>query len=127
MFTVLVIDDTKSVHAFIRSLVGKTPEIQLKGAMNGAEALELLQKGEAYDLILLDWEMPILNGPDTLTKIKEMGVSTPVVMMTTKNSAKDIQTMLEAGVAEYMMKPFTSDILFEKIAFVTGREFTNAA
>jgi DNA-binding response OmpR family regulator len=45
-------------------------------------------------------------------------VSPPVMMMTTKNLPEDIQKMLDMGVSEYLMKPFTSDILFEKISFV---------
>lgn len=48
-------------------------------------------------------------------------------MMTTKNSAEDIQTMLNLGVSEYLLKPFTAEILFQKITFVTGQELPYAA
>lgn len=127
MFKVLVVDDTKSVHAFIKSLLGRIEGVALRPAMNGAEAVEIIKQGEEFDLVLLDWEMPIMNGPETLGRLKSLNVTYPVIMMTTKNSPSDIQAMLEAGAAEYIMKPFTVDILFEKISFVTGKELSNAA
>lgn len=123
MFEVLIIDDTKSVQAFVKSMLAKAKEISVQSAFNGAEAVEIFKKGTKFDLIFLDWEMPILNGPETFKTLRQMGVSTPVIMMTTKNASEDIQLMLEAGVSEYLMKPFTIDILFEKIEFVTGKEF----
>ncbi|MGZ3768342.1 MAG: response regulator transcription factor [Bdellovibrio sp.] len=127
MFKILIIDDTKSVHAFVKVLLQKCPSIKTTSVFNGAEALESLKKDGSYDLIFLDWEMPILNGPDTLKKMKEMALNVPVVMMTTKNSPDDIQKMLLLGAAEYLMKPFTADIIFEKISLVTGKVFEYAA
>jgi two-component system chemotaxis response regulator CheY len=123
MFEVLIIDDTKSVQAFVKAILAKAKEINVQSAFDGTEAVEIIRQGRKFDLIFLDWEMPILNGPETFKTLRQMGVETPVIMMTTKNSSEDIQMMLEAGVAEYMMKPFTTDILFEKIEFVTGKEF----
>ena len=120
MFEMLVVDDTKSVHAFLKSILAKAEGIHVTDVMNGAEAVELLKAKKHFDLILLDWEMPVLNGPDTFDQFKAMDVRTPVIMMTTKNSPDDIASMLTAGVSEYMMKPFTVDILFEKIEFATG-------
>ena len=123
MFEVLVVDDTRSVHAFVRSLLAKAADIQVTSAYNGKEAVELLKGGKKFDLIFLDWEMPELNGPDTFQEMKGLGCTIPIVMMTTKNSPADIQRMLEQGVAEYLMKPFTIDILFEKLSFASGRNF----
>lgn len=127
MFRVLIIDDTKAVHAFVKSLLGKANELAISSVYNGNEALETLYKNKSFDLILLDWEMPILNGPETLKKIKIIAAEIPVIMMTTKNKPEDIQTMMESGASEYLMKPFTIDILFEKIEFATGKVFKYAA
>jgi len=123
MFEILVIDDTKSVQAFVKSLLGKVKEIHITSAMNGAEAMELIKKGEKFDLVFLDWEMPIMNGPETFQAMKDSHFVTPVIMMTTKNTSEDIEKMLMMGVSEYLMKPFTIDIIFEKIEFVTGKVF----
>ncbi len=127
MFNILIIDDTKSVHAFMKSILSKSPDIHTFGVFDGKQALEHLKSEKNYDLILLDWEMPVLNGPSTFQAFVEAGIKIPTMMMTTKNNPEDIQKMLEMGVAEYLMKPFTIDILFAKIESVTGKSFTNAA
>ena len=59
--------------------------------------------------------------------LKEMGITIPTLMMTTKNKPEDIEKMIGLGVAEYLMKPFTIDILFDKIEFVSGKAFPYAA
>jgi two-component system chemotaxis response regulator CheY len=123
----LIVDDTKSIHSFVRVLLAKVPGLELESVFNGEEALQRLAAGERYDLVLLDWEMPVLNGPGTLAKIAAMGYSVPVVMMTTKNAPDEIAQMLKLGATEYLMKPFTADILFEKLSLVTGRDFSYAA
>ena len=127
MYSILLVDDLKSVHSFVKSLLGKTVGIQTTSVFNGREALSLLKEGKSFDLILLDWEMPELNGPETLREMIDFGVKTPVVMMTTKNDPADIQRMIELGAAEYLMKPFTVDILFDKIEMASGKAFTYAA
>ena len=127
MFKILIIDDTKSVHAFVKNLLSKSKEIETVSVFNGAEGVELLKKDTSFDLIFLDWEMPVLTGPETFQKMKEMNIKIPTIMMTTKNAPEDIAKMLGMGVSEYLMKPFTIDILFEKIEFVSGRAFPYAA
>ena len=127
MFKILMVDDTKSVHAFVKSLLSKSPEIEVTSVYNGKEAVDLLATRPKFDLILLDWEMPVMTGPEAFANFKKMQIVIPTVMVTTKNSAEDISKMLEMGVSEYLMKPFTIDILFEKIEFVTGRSFSYAA
>ncbi len=126
MFRILIVDDTKSVHAFVKHLLSKNREIKTESVFNGSEALVFLKKDSAFDAILLDWEMPLLNGPETLQALKRHGISIPVVMMTTKNSLTDIQTAMALGASEYIMKPFTEDILIEKLSLVTRKDFTNA-
>ena len=127
MLKILIVDDTKSVHAFVKSLLSKASGIEVSSVFNGAEAVELLKNNSSFDLILLDWEMPILNGPDTFASFKSLGFQIPTIMMTTKNKPEDIERMLLMGVSEYLMKPFTIDILFEKIEFVTGLGISYAA
>ncbi|MBU6153808.1 MAG: response regulator [Bdellovibrionales bacterium] len=127
MFKVLIVDDTKSVHAFVKNLLLKSKEVEVTSVHNGAEAVELLKENDQFDLILLDWEMPVLNGPETFLAIKGMGLRIPTIMMTTKNDPEDIQKMFSAGIDEYLMKPFTIDILFQKMEWVSGKAFSYAA
>jgi two-component system chemotaxis response regulator CheY len=121
MFEILIIDDTRSVHAFLRSVLSPFTELTLTSVANGSEGLVTLQSGKSFDLILLDWEMPVMDGPTTFASLRANGCHTPVIMMTTKNEPDDISRMLRAGVNEYMMKPFTLDIILEKIEFATGK------
>jgi two-component system chemotaxis response regulator CheY len=120
---ILCVDDTKAVHAFIKSLFAGLSH-QLHGVFDGQQALDELAKGDfkGYDLVLLDWEMPVKNGLETMVEIRKKTESLPVIMVTSKNDMNDIAKMLEAGATEYIMKPFTKDILFEKIAQVLGQE-----
>lgn len=111
---ILVVDDSKAVHAFMDCcFVGDS--FALSHAYNGQEALDLFAADKKYDLVFLDWEMPILDGPSTLRAIKSKNLNMPVVMVTSKNKPEDIFLMLELGAIDYIMKPFTLDVITEKI------------
>jgi two-component system chemotaxis response regulator CheY len=126
VLNLLVVDDTRSVHAFLKALLAKAVGVRIVDVYNGLEAVDRFKAGESFDLVLLDWEMPELDGPGTLERMKRMGIAVPVIMMTTKNLPAEIGQMLEAGAADFMMKPFTADILMEKIESVTGKELSHA-
>lgn len=119
----LCVDDTKAVHAYIRAQFAGLPH-ELVGVFDGVQAIETLTKNQflGFDLVLLDWEMPNKNGLETLIEIRKSTSDLPIIMVTSKNDMNDIVKILEAGANEYVMKPFTKDILFEKIASVLGRE-----
>jgi two-component system chemotaxis response regulator CheY len=123
---ILVIDDTKAVHAFIKTISKSLLQLEYTSVFNGQEGLSEL-KNQSFDLILLDWEMPVMNGPETMEHLSRIPSRPPVIMMTTKNAPEDILFMMEKGASEYLMKPFTIDILVEKIESVTGRSIQNAA
>lgn len=127
MSRILIIDDTRAVHAFVKNLLAKSPGITTVSVFNGREAMELLTSDRTFDLIFLDWEMPILNGPDTFDQMILAKTNIPTIMMTTKNDPENIELMLGKGVAEYLIKPFTLDILFEKMEFACGKSFKYAA
>jgi len=127
MLNVLLVDDTKSVHIFMKALLAKSPGINIHSVYNGQQALEhIAQNPHFYNACFLDWEMPVLNGVETLREMQKMGLGFPVVMMTTKNNPEDIGLALSLGAAEYLMKPFTIDILFDKLETVTGSKLNYA-
>ncbi len=127
MIHLLIVDDTKTVHTYLRSLLREQAEFKITSAFHGQEGLDLLTVNSCdVDLILLDWEMPVLNGPLMFEQMKKRGIQIPVILMTTKNTPAEIGAMLEAGVAEYLMKPFTLDILLEKIEFVRQQVTSSA-
>jgi DNA-binding response OmpR family regulator len=112
---ILSVDDSKSIHAYLQQCLGPITE-KIEHVYNGVEAVERLRNDlDAFDLIILDWEMPLKDGPTTFKELKELGLKTPVMMLSSKSRPEDIMQMLEQGVAEYMMKPFTQDIVLDKI------------
>ena len=118
---VLSIDDSKAVHAFIDRSLSATA-YKILHALSAKEGLELLHnKKNEIAVILLDWEMPDKNGPELLAEIRKAGIALPVIMLTSKSDTSDIVKMLELGATEYVMKPFTPDILIEKIQNVLGQ------
>jgi two-component system chemotaxis response regulator CheY len=87
-------------------------------AANGREALEVIEAEKTtVPLILLDWDMPEMNGLDLLRRLRETPEfsSMVVVMVTAQNDLDHIGEALEAGANEYVMKPFTKDVLVGKL------------
>jgi len=120
MAKVLSIDDSRAVHAYLRDCFADS-NVELHHAYSGQEGLDILAKpGAIFDLVFLDWEMPGLTGPEVLVKIRAGGIQTPVIMVTSKNNTADIAEVLEKGAQEYVMKPFTDDILYAKVEDVIG-------
>lgn len=124
MKKLLLVDDTKTVHTYMKAVL-KGEGFEYEDAFNGQEALALLEKHK-FDLVLLDWEMPIMDGPTTLKKIVECYPDLPVIMVTTKNAFEDITAMLEVGAKDYLMKPFTKELLLEKMNGLEEGVFGNA-
>ena len=118
---ILVVDDSRAVHALIREFLKDTGFTQID-VFDGKQAIDLLAtpQGEDVGLVLLDWEMPVMNGPETLKIIRTQGKTLPVVVMTTKNKEEDIAFMFGEGADEYMMKPFTQDIFVSKLEEFLG-------
>jgi CheY-like chemotaxis protein len=110
----LCIDDSKAVHAFLHQCLEPFTQ-SVTDAFDGLEAVEILKKTQGFDLIFLDWEMPRLDGPGTFEEMKKMKINIPVLMLTSKNDPNDIVRMIEAGVSDYLLKPFTADIIESKI------------
>lgn len=121
MIRVLSIDDSRAVHAVLDGMM-KLISAEIVHAYDGVSGLDLLTKEKAtFDVILLDWEMPQWTGIETLKRIREAGIKTPVVMLTSKNAPEDLMLALDSGADEYLMKPFVEDVVFEKIESVLGR------
>lgn len=117
MAKALVVDDSRAV----RMILGKTLRelgYEVLDAANGREALEVIQPVKAeVTLVLADWNMPEINGLELLKKLRQDPelASLVIVMVTTETEVDQMVTALKAGANEYVMKPFTKDILVEKL------------
>ena len=119
---VLVVDDA----AFIRDLVRKTlrarfPGLEVEEAIHGRKAQQMLSKS-SFDLILCDWEMPEMSGIELLNWVrKEQQNSVPFVMVTSRGDKENVVEAIQAGVTDYIGKPFSSESLLTKVIKVMGK------
>lgn len=117
MSKVLVVDDSKTIRTIIRRiLIGLGYEVL--EAANGIEALTVLEPEKAsIKLVLADWNMPEMNGLELVKRLRQDPelASLKVMMVTTETEISQMASALEAGANEYIMKPFTKDILQEKL------------
>lgn len=89
-------------------------------ATDGLEALEHLRDAGGIDLALVDWNMPRMDGIRFVQAVRANRAydALPLMMVTTESDREHIVTALEAGANEYMMKPFTQDVLSQKLALL---------
>jgi two-component system chemotaxis response regulator CheY len=116
----LVVDDSRAVR-MILSRTLKELGFEVREAANGREALEVIEvEKTAVTLVLADWNMPEMNGLEMLKELRSRPElsSLVVVMVTTETNSDQMMAALEAGANEYIMKPFTRDILVEKLEMV---------
>jgi len=120
MTKALVVDDSRAVR-MILSRTLRELGYDVREAANGKEALELMAKEKStVKLVLSDWNMPEINGLELLKRLRQdPDLSTlVVVMVTTETELDQMSAALEAGANEYVMKPFTKEILLEKLQLV---------
>jgi DNA-binding response OmpR family regulator len=117
------VDDSRSVHAFLRDALSETGA-SLEHFYDGKAAVDAFsQEGcNVPDVLLLDWEMPVLAGIDALPLLKTRLPNTIILMATSKNSMSDIVDAIDKGASDYLMKPFTKGILIGKIEQHLGRK-----
>ncbi len=114
----LIVDDSRFVRGYLRGLLEKKG-IECEEAANGMAGLDCLHSRRNFDLVLLDWNMPLMNGLETLKQIRAEGfIYTKVLMVTTEAENDCIMRALEAGADEYLMKPFDDDALADKLAML---------
>jgi two-component system, chemotaxis family, chemotaxis protein CheY len=114
MKTCLIVDDSGIIRKVARRIL-ESLEFQILEAEDGAQALETCQRA-LPDAILLDWNMPKMDGYDFLRALRRLpgGERPKVVFCTTENDVAHIARALQAGANEYIMKPFDKDIVREK-------------
>ena len=120
MSKALVVDDSMAARMLLTKILNNLG-YEVREAANGREALEVIAaEKDTVSLILLDWNMPGINGLDLLKRLRDDPElsSVVVVMVSAESEIDQIAAALEAGANEYVMKPFTKDILVEKLQLV---------
>jgi len=112
--TCLLVDDSSTIRTIVRPMLINLG-CRVAEAADGRQALDACAK-ELPVVILLDWNMPVMNGLDFLKALRaSLGGDAPIVIFcTTENDISHITAAIEAGANEYIMKPFDQDILRSK-------------
>jgi len=114
----LIVDDSRFVREFLRGLLRKRG-IECAEAADGQAALDLIHGNPAFDLALVDWNMPVMGGLEMVRQLRADGFTGIKVLMVTTEAENDyIVRALNAGADEYLMKPFDDEALSEKLAMI---------
>ncbi|MGG0740730.1 response regulator [Niallia taxi] len=114
-YNVLIVDDHLVVREGLKLILETNDKFQVIGeAENGSQALDIL-KAKKPDVILMDLNMPVLNGLDTITKLNELNVRIPIIILTTYNEDEWMIKGLELGAKGYLLKDTSRDNLFRSI------------
>jgi len=120
MLKALVVDDSKTIRMIIRRILVELG-YEVCEAGNGKEALDVLAvEKTAVSLVLADWNMPEVNGLELVKRLRQDPdySSIKVIMVTTETEMDHMVSALKAGANEYVMKPFTKNILKEKLELI---------
>ncbi|MDH5763306.1 MAG: response regulator [Nitrospinota bacterium] len=114
----LVIDDSKSIRSILSKILIEIG-FSVEEAANGLEALDIIQK-DKVELALVDWNMPDMNGYEFIQEVRKDNTykDMRLMMVTTETEMNKVVEALEAGANEYVMKPFTKEMIVEKLALM---------
>jgi len=120
---ILIVDDYKTMLRVIGNLLRQLEFSHIDEALDGSEALAKLRQGK-YDLVISDWNMEPMNGLDLLKEVRADPklAGTPFIMVTAESKSENVIAAKQAGVSNYIVKPFNAETLGKKLATV----FANA-
>lgn len=113
---VLVVDDFSTMRRILKNILKQIGYSDIEEAEDGNSALVRLRQG-GYGLVVSDWNMPNMTGLDLLKAIRADSAlnNMPVLMVTAEAKKENVVDAIKAGVNNYVVKPFTADVLKEKI------------
>lgn len=111
---VLVADDSGVMRKIIIRALRACGVTDVVEAGDGVEAMACFSE-HSFDLVMTDWNMPNKNGLDVIRDIRASGSTVPIIMITTEAEKRQVLAAIQAGVSDYLTKPFENDVLREKI------------
>ena len=120
---VLVVDDFATMRKIVRNILKQIGFDDITEAEDGSVALRLI-KSESVGLVVTDWNMPNMSGLDLLREIRQnpQTASLPVLMVTAEGLKENVMDAVKAGVNNYVVKPFTAEVLQEKIETIFKKQ-----
>ena len=113
---ILLVDDSRTMRNIQRRVLESMGATEFMEAGDGLEALSAIAAHQGpFDLMLIDWNMPNMDGITLVGKVRQNDKTTPLIMVTTEAEKERIINAIKAGVNNYVIKPFTPDVLTEKV------------
>lgn len=115
----LVIDDSRVACTVIRGVL-REMGIESVEAGDGRQGLDALRAAPDLDLVLVDWNMPVMDGLEFIKAVRAQREfdAVKIVMVTTETESEQVTRAMQAGANEYVMKPFTKDVLIAKLSML---------
>lgn len=111
---ILLVDDSRTIRNIQKNVLGQLGHTDILEAGDGVEALQVL-KTTRPDLMLVDWNMPNMDGLTLVKTVRETDTGLPIIMCTTEAEKTRVLEAIKAGVNNYVVKPFTAETMAEKI------------
>ena len=114
---ILIVDDMVTMRRIVKNVLKQLGFSNIDEAENGQDGLQKL-KSSKYDFVVSDWNMPVMTGIDMLRAIRadEKLKAIPVLMVTAEAQQSNLVEAVQAGVSNYIVKPFTAETMQEKLA-----------
>lgn len=111
---VLVVDDSGTMRKIIIRALNTVGFSEVVEAADGVEGLKAFQQGD-FKLVMTDWNMPGKSGIELTGDIRATGSRVPIFMVTTEGERSRVMEAIQAGITDYLVKPFTADVLRDKL------------
>ena len=111
---ILLVDDSRTIRNIQKNVLAQLGFKDVVEAADGVEALKMIGESKP-DMALVDWNMPNMDGITLVRKIRETDKQMPLIMVTTEAEKRRVIEAIQAGVNNYVVKPFTAETLGEKI------------
>lgn len=113
----LIVDDSRAARMFISRAV-RSLGLETVEAEDGAAALDVISENGAIDVMLVDWNMPRMDGLQFVKRVRQLSAHavTPILMISSETDPKKMARALIAGADEYLMKPIDADVICDRLA-----------
>jgi len=112
---ILLVDDCGMMRRFQKKVLADLGNVQFLEARDGVEALETIATCGPFDLVLVDWSMPRMNGHTLVQRVRASDKATPLIMVTSEADRSRVIEAIRSGVNDFIIKPFSPETLLEKV------------
>jgi two-component system chemotaxis response regulator CheY len=117
---VMLIDDSRTMRSVERTMLTQLGVEEIEEAEDGQDALSKIGAFRP-DLVLVDWNMPVMDGLAFVKQVRARGYAMAIIMVTTESEKSKVLAAIRAGVTNYVVKPFTPEVLAERIRETVSR------